>query len=310
MRRDFLLLSAFIGLCSPLYEARGQAPCGPNATCVDSAPAACHFDNETIYRIEGCRASVIASWQGFSNPVRENDCIANPPQGYMLVDHREVPGGRMGNGWFKVDKYTKGLDYHYEQAIDDAYREAFELAGKIADKKKSSELQAKIKQQWDFHRQIVQNIKTNADTVHVRVWAQGDGAAYDRKRSYMEMGATLMVRCVAPVNLADQIKEKYGLIVEKGALPKQITFINDSGKTLYVNSVAADLFTDCKDANYSNSITPIRGGRDAEVVIDPELDLCYFFSERMTAFPRSKIACRASAGDSVTYSAAARNCKE
>lgn len=299
------ICSAFIAFATP--NTTSAQVCGPDSTCVSGAPQNCKVDGEKIFRVNGCRASVTAGWDGTSNPTERGSCIANPPRGYILIDHDTIVVSD-NNGSFNVSKYVSGLDYHYDQEIDDAYKNALALAGKIVDNQKRKEAEAKINSEWEQHKHLVENVKVNADTVRVEVSARGHGSAIDRKRGWIDTVTILHVKCAAPTDLKEQLVNKYNLVSLKGGSAKSVVFSNDKSVPIYLTTKFVDKYTKCTDGASAVSVSTIKPGREAEFLADPELSACYLASEALYNGAELTDNCRANIGDTIFSSKMATEC--
>lgn len=307
MKKTFLPLAALTLVQATFGELNAQV-CSPGQTCISDAPRACKYDRETLYQVQGCSASVVASWDGTSAPVRRESCLANPPQGYFLVDHTATESSS-NNGSYTISKYVAGLDFHYEEAIDEAYKSALDLAGKIADETSRKEVEQKITAEWNAHKSVVINAKTNADTVKIEVVAQGHGAPWDRKRGWEDASVTLKVRCLAPSNLEEQIKQRHNLLLVKAGLPKNVKFQNSSLDKALLVTKNVDIFTKCEQATSAASMSVIDAQREGEFLIDPELQVCYRFTSLNGKQDLSN-NCRGRVGDIINIRNVAPECKD
>lgn len=193
------VLSVAIGSCA---HAQTCPKC-PEAPWV---PPTCEV-MEGFHVIEGCVASVTAAWgEWCSAPTRYGNCIATIPS-YLALEDYQVEVEKMNNASYSVDRIAAGTQFEYSKQIQDAYKVALELAAKAGNTK----LEAKIKD--DYERAYKEAIKyeSNLQTVQTRIEATPDGSCVDRKRSYIAVHTKLRVRCIAPLNLEEQLRRRYGL---------------------------------------------------------------------------------------------------
>lgn len=288
----FALMIVFLsnGMSSAIAQT-----CGPDSRCIDDAPPSCRAGDDNIRTVRGCEAAVTAVWKGLSNPTTTASCTANPPRGYELVDIR-LNKVIERNGRITVSKFSAGLDFNYEEQSDEAYKSALELAGKLVDPGKRADVEAKLNEEWSQNKRMLQKIKTNQDTVMLVVSAQGDGSMIDRKRGWAKASVDMKVRCVAPVDLDEQILVRHNLDKVKGALPTDITFVNDENTQAYLHLFAADKFTKCSPSDRADNLSLLLPGKDIRLFVDPILEYCFKLTPKMTDRPYFSNDCRIGAG--------------
>lgn len=238
-------------------------------------PLDCRFDiEERTYLVRGCRASIGAEWNGWEAVEQTDFCLATPPQGTILINHMEHPISN-NNGSFSVSKYTKGLDFSYEKSVKDAFETAIELAKKNNDKQLEDHLKSEYKKTLD----IIERAKTNMDTVRVEVKARPHGSVFDRKRGWMDVRTDLYVKCVAPINLKEQLLQKYKLDNVAKSAPRKVTFYNNSGRKMYVHARMGDRGLLCKSGQRATQNFEIRSQEKIDVQMDIDQNVCHTYSE-------------------------------
>ncbi len=275
--------------------------CTGTSRCVEDAPADCKVDFERRYRVFGCTASVEASWSGLSGDSESASCIANPPMGYLLWDIDQPPAVSSNNGTYTISRLVNGLEFRYQEEVEDAYKEALDVASKIADEKQKVAVEARINSDWNRHRRIVQNVQTNKDTVRVDVSARTHGSAFDRKRGWEEVTVYLLVGCAAPRNLRDQLLDKYQLTDQLTNVQHSITFENGNAGKRYLAWKAVTTFQRCNAQDTTSPVSSIGidGRQKIELPIDISLSVCYAVGTKIGEPKAFENACRAQAGDSV-----------
>jgi hypothetical protein len=109
----------------------------------------------------------------------------------------------------------------------------------------------------------------------------------------------MRIRCVAPLNLREQVFDKVGLTTVKDALPKELKIENDSEVTIYLTTKMVDIFTKCDDGASAPSITGIPAKQSIDLLIDPTLSVCFNFSLKKEGVAKFDNRCRAHAGEKV-----------
>lgn len=281
------------------------------AQCPSCSPPTipnCKVDRETTFWVKGCVASATAPWEGFGGPSRTGMCIATVPPAWMLVDWR-IDFDYDNNGSYNITKVASGTEFEYKKIIDEAYETATDLSAKIADGKKKKEAEAKISSDYKNHLELFERLKTNKDTVRVEVSATPHGSPVDRKRGWKEVGVSLLVQCVAPLDLNDQLKSKYQLLKDAEGRLNSVMFKNSTASELFVAWRPADRFTSCSDTKSAISLMRISSGAEGEAYIDQALQVCYASIDSIGATPKFRDKCREGFGATVDANAKALECR-
>lgn len=261
----------FLGVLALLNTASAQdCPGG----CLDAAPPNCKYDGESRYTVSGCRVSITASWSGLSAPRQTASCLANPPRGYFLWSHTDHLESN-NNGTYSVSRYSSGLDFHYEEEIDEAYSSALDLAAKIVDNKERQEVEGRLKAEWNQHKKTLQIIKTNADTIRLEASAEPHGWFADRKSGWIAVSVSQEVGCIAPANLKDQLIDKHKLRDELDKELLEISFVNRTSVRRFLAWRAADRFTKCADATGSTMFVTLDPNQPVILPLDFALSACF-----------------------------------
>jgi hypothetical protein len=153
--------------------------------------------------VAGCSASCTASWEGSDCP---KTCTATAPAGYVIMNHREHNHSE-SNGGHDVSRIAAGQSFDYKRRVEQAYSYALDLAGK-ADNKSA---EAKIKEDMNSAISEAESFNSTHQMVRLNVSASKHGSFIDRKRGWSNHSVELLVKCVVPPNLEDQLMKKYAL---------------------------------------------------------------------------------------------------
>ncbi len=82
------------------------------------------------------------------------------------------------------------------------------------------EIQERIKQQHKEHLDIYERYKSNRQAVMVKATAYPQGGPGNLKQSWAKVEVRFKVRCIAPVNIEQQIQRRTGLDKAKSAAAK------------------------------------------------------------------------------------------
>jgi hypothetical protein len=153
--------------------------------------------------IQGCHASCKATWNGTTCP---QTCTATAPHGYVILDHksRTISSSRGGQS---VSRIPAGK-FDYKQRVTQAYTSALDAAGKYG----NDSATAKIRE--DMHAAIseAEFFESSQQMVRLRVTASRGGKKYiDEKSGWSDVKVELLVKCIVPANLENQLFEKYAL---------------------------------------------------------------------------------------------------
>lgn len=303
-RVRMVLVTLLLALCFLTDGLRAQ-PCD---ACIGKPVPNCRVGPESSVWTMGCRAEVTASWDGMSSPPRVGTCSATVPNGYMLRDIK-VSVLSNNNGGMDVSRFAAGTDIEYRRVIDEAYQSALEVAGKIADPKERAEVEAKIKTEYKSRIELVEKIRTNMDSVRVNVTATPHGSPFDRKRGWMSVQVFMLVDCVAPSDLSEQIERDYGLNARTSGTSRTVRVENKHAGDGLLFWRVADRFTECSKSYGTVSAISIKRKEVAEIAIDPVLALCYAFGANASSTPIFADACRARFGETIDVTDK-RQCRE
>jgi hypothetical protein len=111
------------------------------------------------------------------------------------------------NGGFSVDRIAAGQEFNYSQEVQAAYSQAASAAGQYGQKKAS----ARIAEEGRQAASEALRLYSSHQLVRLNVNASKHGSMFDRKRGWSKGYVDIYVRCIAPSNLDEQIKAKYGI---------------------------------------------------------------------------------------------------
>lgn len=281
--------------------------CANGGTCIQSTPPDCRYTGERVpARVYGGTASVMAEWKNVTPETRSAAMIANPPSGYLLWNYSAVVASS-NNGSHTASRMAGGLNFNYEEVIDETYQSALDIAGKIVDGKERQEAELRIKDARDRHKRFFQQISTNKDTVRVEVTASADGSFVNRKRGWHHVDVFLDVVCMAPVNLKEQVLSTLKLDKTLEGVQQSSIFHNTEGTRQYVSWKAVDRNTKCSvKPEPGASIVVLDPGQRIEIPLDLALSVCYSFGPTLPARSEFKEACRIRVGNMIEPSAACK----
>lgn len=275
--------------------------------CARPTPINCTFHNENYVWIEGCRASVTAAWDGMSSTNKSQSCNATIPPSWTLLDYK-VNTISDNNGSFSVSRIAAGTDFEYKKTIDEAYKTALDIASKISDEKSRKEAELKIANEYKYHVEWYERIKSNTDTIRAEVSAQSHGSPVDRKRGWISIEVMLKVMCIAPVNLMDQIKQKYKLDAPELGSIVDISFKNSANNDQYIAWKAVDRFTNCDVVGGAVSLVKIAAKSTADIFSDQALEICYSKIDKTLSVPIFSNDCRTKFGEKIELSTISNLC--
>lgn len=207
------------------------------------------------------------------------------------------------NGSKTISRLQQNLEFKYEEDVDDAYKTALDIAGHIADQKERKDAEGKITEDWTRHKRLVQNVKTNTDTVRVEVTATAHGAPWDRQRGWEEVTVYLGVECADPPDLKDQLLDKYNLRPSLANMQRSVIFQNDSATRKFIAWTAVDRFHSCGIPNGAISSIGVAAGQTVQLPLDINLSVCYAASDTLQTPTTFDPICRAKTGDTAKVSA-------
>jgi hypothetical protein len=157
--------------------------------------------------VAGCEARCTASWEGSNCP---QSCTSTPPPGYVMVDHRSQRISE-NNGGGSISRLAADQTFNYSRSVKQAYSSAIKVAGQYKDYKARAELQDDMKQAIDEAEQFA----SSHQLLRLSVSASKHGSFFDRKRGWSHMRAEMLVRCIAPADLREQLIKKYSVKVKR-----------------------------------------------------------------------------------------------
>lgn len=179
------LAPAFIVLCA--YQAQAQEYC--------------KLGSENW--IAACQAACTASWEGSDCP---RSCSATPPAGHVIMDHR-VNVNSQNNGGHDVSRISAGQEFNYSRQVEQAYQYAIDAAGKAGNKS----AEAKLKNDMRTAISEAESFKSSHQMIRLNVNASKHGSVFDRKRGWSNVSVDMLIKCIVPANLEQQLMEKYAL---------------------------------------------------------------------------------------------------
>lgn len=153
--------------------------------------------------VAGCRASCTAGWEGNDCP---KSCTATAPAGYVIMNFR-AQNHSENNGGHDISRMAAGQSFDYKRKVEQAYSYALDLAGKASNKS----AEAKIKQDMSSAISEAESFNSSHQVVRLNVSASKHGSVIDRKRGWSDHSVELLIKCVVPANLEDQLLKKYAL---------------------------------------------------------------------------------------------------
>lgn len=153
--------------------------------------------------VAGCEASCTDSWEGGNCP---QQCTATAPPGFVIINHRDVNLSE-NNGGHSISRISAGQTFTYSSKVQSAYQMAIDAAAK----KGNASVAANLRQEMNQMLAVAQQFESSHQLVRLEVHASKYGSVFDRKRGWSHHRAELLVQCVLPANLQDQLYKKYGL---------------------------------------------------------------------------------------------------
>lgn len=196
-------------------------------TCVQPPQPDCLlvFEGDSFdpYRVRGCTASVSANWD---EGRRTDTCNAAPPIGTAIIDYDENVKS-INNGDYQISRFSAGLT-EYNKEINEAYSELYEIGLEL-----DSDYAAKVKMQWDSHLAIAERYQSQSEGVRITVSARGSNQFWDQWRGWASVSVDLDVVCTNPVDLKDQVRNKFKFIDFAEKSERYVTVINSATAPLY-----------------------------------------------------------------------------
>jgi len=153
--------------------------------------------------VAGCEASCTAGWEGNDCP---KSCTATAPAGYVIMNYRDNNISE-NNGGHDISRIAAGQTFDYKRQVEQAYSYALDLAGKANNKS----AEAKIKQDMSSAISEAESFNSSHQMVRLNVSASKHGSVIDRKRGWSHHNVELLVKCVVPENIEEQLMKKYAL---------------------------------------------------------------------------------------------------
>jgi len=153
--------------------------------------------------VAGCEASCTASWEGSDCP---RSCSATAPPGYVIMDHR-VHVHSVNNGGYDVSSLLPEQTFNYKRRVEEAYNYALNVAAKAGNRSAES----KIKQDMNSAIAEAESFNTSHQMVRLNVHASKHGSVIDRKRGWSKVTVEILVKCIVPKDLEQQLMKKYAL---------------------------------------------------------------------------------------------------
>jgi hypothetical protein len=190
------------------------------------------------------------------------------------------------NGWRSVSRYASGAKVNYKEQIEEAYDQAIEIAGKYGD----TAAEATLKEMKKKHLELAVNYSTNQDSIELKVEAAGHGWALDRKRGWQDSSVDVIVACIAPVNLVDQIKAHVGLQGD------QITLTNKTGTAFYAHYVLQDDKAKACTASSAAITLRVNAGGTETIRLPVNGKACVHYYSKAQSKPSLANSCEYTAG--------------
>lgn len=153
--------------------------------------------------IAGCEASCTASWEGSDCP---RSCSSTPPAGYVIVNHRAKILS-VNNGGHDVSRMAADQEFDYSRQVQQAYSHAIDFAGNAGNKA----AEGRLKEEARNAIAEAERFDTSHQMVRLNVNASKHSSQFDRKRGWSKAQVEMLVRCVVPPNLEQQLLQKHAL---------------------------------------------------------------------------------------------------
>jgi len=154
--------------------------------------------------VAGCEQSCTAAWEGSDCP---KSCIATAPPGHVIINHRVIQHS-VNNGGGGASRVAAGQQFDYSRQVRQAYSNAIEMAAKANEKS----AEARLRQEMNQAMSEAESLSSSHQAVRLDVSANPHGnQLFDRKRGWSSMSVELLVKCITPSNLQQQLMERYAL---------------------------------------------------------------------------------------------------
>jgi hypothetical protein len=100
-----------------------------------------------------------------------------------------------------------GQSFDYKRRVEQAYNYALAMAGKAGNKS----AEGKIKQDMNSAIAEAESFKSSHQMVRLNVNANKHGTFIDQKSGWSDVTIEILVKCVVPPNLEQQLMSKYAL---------------------------------------------------------------------------------------------------
>lgn len=154
--------------------------------------------------VEGCSTSCTAGWEGNTCP---KSCTATAPVGYVIKNFKHTELSE-NNGDHSIEKISANQNFNYSNKISKAYSDVLDAAIKANDK----DGEIKIRNDMDSKLSEFLHFNSSHNLIKLNVNASKHGSWFDRKRGWSNHKVELLIQCVVPSNLEQQLYEKYGLL--------------------------------------------------------------------------------------------------
>jgi hypothetical protein len=202
-------------------------------TLLSFAGCASAFAQECLPRHEewviACsNLSTTAQW----NEDSENECLYNPPPGFVIVEAvQDVLSSN--NGSSEVDVVAAGSEFATERDFESARSALLQMSGKFEGKDYSALIDSRVNA---AKRSSVQFRSTN-NAVHATVSASGSGNWWDRKRGWQAINVRARLRCLGVPDVS-LLTEQFAMEVGMPLLAPAIIYFYgcDNGWAAYASA--------------------------------------------------------------------------
>jgi hypothetical protein len=160
----------------------------------------------------------------------------------------------------------------------------------------------KLRDQYKKALDTYIHAESNADTVRVNVKAEAFGSPVDRKRGWEQVKVDLVVNCVAPINLKEQLFQMYGLDRLTDQIGRSAIFRNEVQKKVYVHARVGQKLDSCSNGSRSQQNFGLAAGGRVEIPLDTDQNVCFLWSYDVP-HPAGPNLCTASLGDQIIFDA-------
>ncbi len=111
------------------------------------------------------------------------------------------------NGGHNISKIAAEQSFNYKRKVEQAYKYAFDVAAS----KGADSIKAKISDDMQTALNEAESFESSHQLVRLNVNASRHGNILDRKRGWSHVSVDILVKCVVPANLEQQLMTKYAL---------------------------------------------------------------------------------------------------